>query len=311
MHKALLIVNGGGIANVFIDGEWRSGQGWELRGEKEDLFQRAIEIANAWKIQAIAGSIPEVDEFASLILNHFVADLKRGEDMLSQETDFDPCGGNVSLSWKIEEVDSSFPIIEVIKPSTPSAQWFRRGEDDPHGQGFTNVERSKLMLGRLSDDELGNAVFLCDHRSLDLQAVLRGEPSSIALLTAAKERIRWLSRKTQWPTSKITVFGDTEILKEVADAAGSRQFLISLAEQMEWNCLKGGVFADEEYTAFDVNGIVVDEKGETESVSVHDPRVTQWAVYGRVSDTTAFAMHDCNTLDDALSRAVLLAKIYQ
>ncbi|MBY4723891.1 MULTISPECIES: ead/Ea22-like family protein [Burkholderia] len=76
---------------------------------------------------------------------------------------------------------------------TPAAKWRAAGESDPHGSQY-DCERSKLTLGRLTDDELANAVFLHDHRSLNVEAILRGEPSSIALLTAAKERIRWLSR---------------------------------------------------------------------------------------------------------------------
>jgi hypothetical protein len=77
--------------------------------------------------------------------------------------------------------------------STPAAQWREKGEADPFGKEY-DCERAALTLGRLTDDELANAVFLHDHRTLDVEAILRGEPSSIALLTAAKERIRWLSR---------------------------------------------------------------------------------------------------------------------
>jgi hypothetical protein len=41
-------------------------------------------------------------------------------------------------------------------------------------------------MGHRTDDELANAVYLYDHRS---------GLESIGLLTAAKERIRWLSRR--------------------------------------------------------------------------------------------------------------------
>jgi hypothetical protein len=80
--------------------------------------------------------------------------------------------------------------------STPAAQWREKGEADPHGNQY-DCERASLSLGTLTDDQLANAVFLHDHRTLDFEAILRGEPSSIALLTAAKERIRWLSRALQ------------------------------------------------------------------------------------------------------------------
>lgn len=72
--------------------------------------------------------------------------------------------------------------------------WREKGEPDPHA-GKYDCEVSELALGHYTDDQLANAVFVHDHRNLDLNAALRGEPTSIALLTAAKERIRWLSRK--------------------------------------------------------------------------------------------------------------------
>jgi len=78
--------------------------------------------------------------------------------------------------------------------STPPNRWSEDGEKDPHGSSY-DCERAALTCGNLTDDELANAVFLHDHRGpLNVQAIMRGEPSSIALLTAAKERIRWLSR---------------------------------------------------------------------------------------------------------------------
>lgn len=77
---------------------------------------------------------------------------------------------------------------------TPSSAWDLNGDEDPHGTRF-NCKRKELTLGQMTDDELANAVFLHNHRELDLAAIMAGEPSSIALLTAAKERIRWLSRR--------------------------------------------------------------------------------------------------------------------
>lgn len=76
---------------------------------------------------------------------------------------------------------------------TPSSRWEASGED-PHGERYY-CRRSELALGHFTDDELANAVFLHNHRELNVQAILAGEPSSIGLLTAAKERIRWLSRR--------------------------------------------------------------------------------------------------------------------
>jgi hypothetical protein len=68
--------------------------------------------------------------------------------------------------------------------ATPGAKWRAEGSPDPHGARF-DCERADLCMGDLTDDELANALFVCDHRrSLD----------SIGYLTAAKDRIRWLSR---------------------------------------------------------------------------------------------------------------------
>jgi len=82
----------------------------------------------------------------------------------------------------------------VTTNKTPAAEWREAGQDDPHGDRYS-CEREALALGHLSDDQLANAVFAHNHRELDLAAVMSGEPSSITLLTAAKQRIRWLSRK--------------------------------------------------------------------------------------------------------------------
>lgn len=62
---------------------------------------------------------------------------------------------------------------------TPAAQWRENTEPDPHGDSF-RVQRARLAKGHLTDDQLANAVFM--------------EPT-IPMLTAAKERIRWLSRR--------------------------------------------------------------------------------------------------------------------
>ena len=77
--------------------------------------------------------------------------------------------------------------------STPAAKWRQEGQPDPFGTDY-DCERAKLAMGRLTDDELANAVFLYDHRS-GLQ--------SISYTTAAKERIRWLSRRLEEALAEI------------------------------------------------------------------------------------------------------------
>ncbi|HEC4988370.1 TPA: hypothetical protein R3O59_003218 [Yersinia enterocolitica] len=75
--------------------------------------------------------------------------------------------------------------IEV--KSTPAANWRQEGKTDPHNTRY-ECQRVDLTMGQLTDDEIANAVFLCDHRtSFD----------SIVYLTAAKDRIRWLSRSNE------------------------------------------------------------------------------------------------------------------
>lgn len=77
---------------------------------------------------------------------------------------------------------SALPATSQAK-ATPAAKWREEGREDPHGSRY-DCERAKLTMGDLTDDEMANAVFMADRSSLDL----------IAYQTAAKDRIRWLSR---------------------------------------------------------------------------------------------------------------------
>ena len=70
---------------------------------------------------------------------------------------------------------------------TPPSRWLVEGTEDPNSE-YGSKERADLAYGNLTDDELANAVFLAGD---DLTWPLGG----IAVLTAGKERIRWLSRK--------------------------------------------------------------------------------------------------------------------
>jgi hypothetical protein len=81
-------------------------------------------------------------------------------------------------------------------PSTPAAQWRVDGEKDPHA-GHYDGERAALTLGKLTDDELANGVFMNADQPMDIARMLARDPDyhpPIVWLTAAKERIRWLSR---------------------------------------------------------------------------------------------------------------------
>lgn len=66
-----------------------------------------------------------------------------------------------------------------LEAQTPGARWRKEGKPDPHGVRY-DCDREQLAKGYMTDDELANAVYL--------------DPS-IENLTAAKDRIRWLSRQ--------------------------------------------------------------------------------------------------------------------
>lgn len=94
-------------------------------------------------------------------------------------------------------------IATGLKP-TPAALWRKNREPDPHGTTY-DCERAALTLGAYTDDELANAVFLHGNETPSMADVVAGKAlMPIVYLTAAKERIRWLSRR----------------LSETADPAG-------------------------------------------------------------------------------------------
>lgn len=186
---------------------------------------------------------------------------------------------------------------------TPSSNWSQKGESDTLGDRSTG-SRHELTLGNLTDDQLANSVFLHNHREVNV-----GVPTSFALLLAAKERILWLSRQASWPTDKVSVLGEPDAVIDV----GTHAFFKSLVQQLEWNALPDLKLGDRQYKAFEVCGIIVEEgdedKDNVQSVPVGTPGVTQWGVYGKNEDLW-WALHDCDSLEDAMTRAGLLAKVY-
>jgi hypothetical protein len=68
---------------------------------------------------------------------------------------------------------------------TPAALWREEGKTDPFGERY-NCARQDLVGGAMTDDEIANAVFM---------------NPDIANLTAAKDRIRWLSRQLAAPVT--------------------------------------------------------------------------------------------------------------
>lgn len=84
-------------------------------------------------------------------------------------------------------------LAAVKAPATPAAKWRAEGQPDPHGERY-DCERAELTLGNLTDDELANEVFMRGNVELTVAQMLAGELGPVAYLTAAKDRIRWLSR---------------------------------------------------------------------------------------------------------------------
>lgn len=106
----------------------------------------------------------------------------------------------LSLDGTLAEItplaDQALALLEK-EAGTPSSRWASAGEPDPHGTTY-DCERAALALGDMTDDELANAVFLHGDSRPSTADLISGKallPS--AYLTAAKDRIRWLSRKLQ------------------------------------------------------------------------------------------------------------------
>lgn len=100
-------------------------------------------------------------------------------------TEFFPNSGGEERWGLIEGFSRGLLADRSRRPSsdealgTPSAQWRKEGKPDPFSGQHYDLERSHLCRGDLTDDALANEVYL--------------DPN-IGNLTAAKERIRWLSR---------------------------------------------------------------------------------------------------------------------
>lgn len=90
--------------------------------------------------------------------------------------------------------DKDFTFVDM--------NWLLKGEEDPHPD-LVNKKPEELMLADHSHDELANLVFMIGDRSreedmrmmLEARSTGKKHISTIASLTAAKERIRWLARR--------------------------------------------------------------------------------------------------------------------
>jgi len=100
-------------------------------------------------------------------------------------------------------------VIEWVaknRAGTPSHRW----TEDPHA-GQYDGERADLAMGDLTDDELANAVFMYGNHMPEILDVIAGKAQMpIAYLTAAKERIRWLSRRLDATLEALAVWDRPE-----------------------------------------------------------------------------------------------------
>lgn len=89
--------------------------------------------------------------------------------------------------------------LAALQGGTPGATWRTEGKEDPHGNRY-DCERAALCMGDHTDDELANEVFLYGNTQRTPAELIAGKMPAIAYLTAAKDRIRWLSRKLEEAT---------------------------------------------------------------------------------------------------------------
>lgn len=100
------------------------------------------------------------------------------------------------LTHARRKVFEELGITNLNAVRTPSSLWFAEQACGDHFPELINRERGSLVMGNHTDDELANEVFLYGNMSIEEKhrAMMNGKSSSIAYLTAGKERIRWLSR---------------------------------------------------------------------------------------------------------------------
>lgn len=115
--------------------------------------------------------------------------------------EYDNLADAVTCKSNVDNVDKDGRVcwIELNRQqilSTPGAEWRVLGQPDPHEDRY-DCERAALTLGKFTDDELANGVFMNADQPLDIDRMMPRDPSyhpPIVWLTAAKDRIRWLSR---------------------------------------------------------------------------------------------------------------------
>lgn len=167
---------------------------WECPAHQPESLQEAIEemtwmredwvkLAKAMGFDTFTDPDKIIERASSAITSD---DLKAVLDLLAV---MHGDGGHYAAKHGIAKA-----AADALRPGTPAARWRADGMPDPHGDLY-NCERADLALGNYTDDELANAVFLYGDKRPTMDELKAGEILPIALLSAAKDRIRWLSRK--------------------------------------------------------------------------------------------------------------------
>lgn len=121
--------------------------------------------------------------------------------------------------------------VEPIYRATPAAKWRKDGQPDPHHDLY-DCERAHLCMGNYTDDELANAVYLHGDKKMTGEQIVAGEILPIAVLTAAKERIRWLSRALAKAQAEPRLEGTLELYEARVGTWMGKCFLPSLYSNM-------------------------------------------------------------------------------
>jgi hypothetical protein len=120
-------------------------------------------------------------------------------DMWVSSFEFEAKGTGTSPETAILQAEK-----EGAAQSTPASAWREKGEEDPH-KGRYDGERAQLMLGKYTDDELANGMFMNYDVRLSFADMTNPKPGQhmpIVWMTAGKERIRWLSRALEKEIAK-------------------------------------------------------------------------------------------------------------
>jgi len=105
-------------------------------------------------------------------------------------------------------IERTKKCLELV--GTPSSMHSVLGDKDDFAD-LLNQERSDLVMGSMTDDELANYAFLHYDQRPDLQHILAGTAHSpIKIMTGVKERIRWLSRKLEEAQTQIATLVQTK-----------------------------------------------------------------------------------------------------